>query len=87
MGVKRVKTRVVELMARKQIETGIPVDTSTLVTATKLSRPTVLKWIKGRVTSFDEHTILAFCQYFNCDIGDLLTIVENGSAGNSTPVP
>lgn len=76
-----MRTRVVELMARKQIETGLRIDTSTLVAATGLSRPTVLKWIKGHVTSFDEQTIIAFCKYFNCDVGDLLTIVENGNGG------
>jgi len=76
-----VRTRIVELMAKKQIETGVPVDTTTLVHATGLSRPTVLKWIKGRVSSFDEQTIIAFCQYFNCDVGDLLTIKENGNGG------
>ena len=77
-----MKTRVVQLMAKKQMETGTPIDTSTLVEATKLSRPTVLKWIKGDVTSFDEQTIIAFCRYFNCDIGDLLTIEEgNGNGG------
>lgn len=74
-----MKTRIVELMAKKQLETNVPVDTTTLVDATGLSRPTVLKWIKGRVTSFDENTIIAFCRYFRCDVGDLLTIVENGN--------
>ena len=71
-----MRTRVVELMARKQLEINVPIDATAIKEGTGLSRPTVEKWIRGRVHSFDEKTILAFCEYFNCDIGDLLTIVE-----------
>lgn len=74
-----MKTRLPELMARKQLDEKRMIDSTTLKKEVPLSRPTIAKWLKGDVKSFDENTILAFCHYFKCDVGDLLTIVENNN--------
>lgn len=39
-----------------------------------INRRTLYVWEKNTVTRYDAPVILALCQYFNCDIGDLLYI-------------
>ena len=75
--MKHVRTRIVELMARKQEKTRKIVDVATIMENTGLSRPTVTNWVKGRVRRFDEDTIVRFCEYFDCDVGDLMTLAED----------
>lgn len=72
-----MQTKIVELMAKKQAETRKIIDVATLVNETGLSRPTVTAWVKGRVTRFNEDTIVAFCRYFDCDVGNLLTVIDD----------
>ena len=72
-----MRTKIIELMGKKQIESKRQIDAATIIRETKLSRPTITKWMKGRVKSFDEQTVVTLCHYFECDIGDLLTIVED----------
>jgi DNA-binding Xre family transcriptional regulator len=70
----QVINQVPRLMAQKQYKENRVISTTEVVTATGLSRATVLSWIKGEVTRFDKDAIIAFCRYFECGVGDLLTL-------------
>lgn len=72
----RVVSQVPRLMAEKQMHENKVISTTDLVKATGLARATVLSWIKGDLSRFDEHAIIAFCKYFNCRVGDLLVLEE-----------
>lgn len=78
--VMQIKTRILELMAKKQsdmaLKEGKPIRLSMtqLAEDTKISRVTLARWVKGEVTRFDEETVIKLCQYFDCDLCDLLYI-------------
>lgn len=40
---------------------------------TGLSRHTVTDWWNGTVTAFRADTLIIWCKYLQCDVGDLLT--------------
>lgn len=42
--------------------------------ATGIGQSTVSRWWNGKVDRFDSGTVLKFCQYLNCEVGDLIAI-------------
>lgn len=75
----RVVTLLPRLMALKQIRENRRINAVTISRETGLSRPTVASWIKNDVKRFDEDIIITFCKYFECGIGDLLTLEDDES--------
>lgn len=67
-----VKNRLLILMSEKQASEGRPVTASSVARDTKLTRQVVTKWINNDVKEFRADMIKAFCDYFNCDVGDLI---------------
>lgn len=65
------------LIGKKQLEENEVINVATIATATGVSRQTVYNWLNGEIKRFDGETIEAFCRYFQCDVGDLLTVVES----------
>jgi len=55
------------------------VNVATIARETGLSRLTAGSWLKNEVKGFDEESIVAFCGYFECGIGDLLTLENDES--------
>jgi DNA-binding Xre family transcriptional regulator len=78
--VAQVKTRILELMAKKQIEEKRLITAMVLVEETGLAKPTVYKWINDDVTRFDDTSLVALCRYFQCEIADLLYIAWDEDA-------
>lgn len=74
--MKALKIRIIELMADKQKATGRVITIADVAKGTGLSRQTVYDWAANRVSRFDERTILALCNYFECNVGDLMVLVE-----------
>ena len=62
------------LIGKKQQEENRVIGVAELAKETGVSRETIYKWIDGEATRFDGKVIEAFCKYFNCDVGDLLTV-------------
>lgn len=69
-------SRVVELMAEKQMREKRLITSTTIMEETGLTRPTVLAWIRSDLRRFDADTGVALCKFFDCEIGDLL-VLEN----------
>jgi DNA-binding Xre family transcriptional regulator len=42
--------------------------------ATGLSRQTLAAFARGQLTLYPEHMLVKLCEYFSCEIGDLLEI-------------
>ena len=78
-----VISKLPTLIGKKQIEENAVINVATIAGETGISRTTVYNWLSGDIKRFDAETIEAFCRYFRCDVGDLLTVVE--AAGNRTP--
>lgn len=64
------------LIGKKQQEDNQVIGVAELSEQTGVSRETIYKWINGEATRFDGKVIEAFCRYFKCDVGDLLTVVD-----------
>lgn len=73
---RRVRNRLVELMARKQAEEKRLINITVICNEAGVSRPTITDWLKNRPTAYRLDTVTALCHYFKCDVGDLLTIQE-----------
>lgn len=64
------------LVGQKQIDENRVIDVATIAQETGLTKQTVYTWLKGNLTRFESATIEAFCEYFQCDVGELLTVVD-----------
>jgi putative transcriptional regulator len=73
----RVVSQVVKLISEKQIRENRVINAATIARDTGLSRLTVGSWLRNEVKRFDEEPIVAFCKYFECEIGDLLILEKD----------
>jgi DNA-binding Xre family transcriptional regulator len=70
-----MKIRLQELLHEKaQREGRHSITQEEVVAATGISRPTVSDWLRDRVDRLDRRTIVKFCDYLECSIGDLLVL-------------
>lgn len=67
-----VRNRLIALLGKKQAEEGRMINLTTLAAETNLSRTTLSMYVQNETTRFDASTIQTLCQYFNCQVGDLL---------------
>jgi putative transcriptional regulator len=65
-------SRVRILIAEKEVREQRRISYRTIAKETGLSLATVTAYASGTNTRYDGPTIEAFCQYFNCQPGDLL---------------
>ena len=73
----RVVCQVLKLVSEKQIRENRVINVATIARETGLSRLTVGSWLRDEIKRFDEESIVAFCQYFECGIGDLLVLEKD----------
>jgi putative transcriptional regulator len=74
-----VKNRILALMGEKQAKENRSINQTDVAEATGLTRAAISKWARGEITQFNSETIERLCKYFNCGIGDLLYIEEEGA--------
>lgn len=66
--------------AKREGRQNIPI--SEIVAETRLATNTVKRYLRGGEGGFDGHSVAILCQYLECNIEDLLEIVDGGqSAG------
>lgn len=69
-----ISNRFGVMLAKKQAREKRKISMLEVSNETGITRNTLSEWAKNTVARFDAQVILALCQYFNCDIGDLLYI-------------
>lgn len=69
-------TRVPELVAEK-FGGESQVNMKQIEKDTGLNYVTVYKWVKGTVNRAEFKTISVWCEYFGCDVADVLVRVED----------
>lgn len=76
---KRVVNRFEELLAQKERRDGRRYSREEIAEITGISVTSIQNWALNRTTRFDAKQILAFCDFFECTMGDLFVIedVEN----------
>lgn len=71
------KTNLKQLMLRKSVEDGEPINRSDVARATGLSLPTVSRWYNGRVDSVESNTVERLIKFFKCQYTDLVEYVPD----------
>lgn len=69
-----VINRLPALMGEKQAKENRVINVATISEETGVSRQTIYQWLRGDVSQFRAETIEALCDYFECDVADLLYI-------------
>lgn len=72
-----VKNKLVALMGKKQAETNQIVSASVVAREVGLTRQAIYKWMHNDVTEFRGEVVDRFCEYFNCEVDDLLYIDDS----------
>ena len=73
---KIVQTRFAELLARKERLEQRRISRRKIAEETGMSLNSVQNWATNHVESFYAAQIIAFCEYFDCEPGELLVIEE-----------
>lgn len=70
---KRVlKNRLLILIQERERKINRRVKLKDIAEFAEISNHTVTNWLRNKTTIYDGKTIERLCDYFNCDIGDLL---------------
>lgn len=67
-----MKNRVLDLMADKQKRDKKPITVPMVAHAIGFTIPGFEKWVENEIVSFRGDTVAKLCEYFECDLGDLL---------------
>ena len=74
-----VRTRVRELMVAKTLRDKRdphvnPITQDEVATVIGIAKGTMSSWTRDKVDRFDKGTIVKLCEYFECDLSDLLVL-------------
>ncbi len=76
-----VINRLAELHAEKEKREKRRIPLSEVARQASIKRQTVAAWYSGEVSTYYPEIIEALCKYYECDISDLLSIVEENDLG------
>lgn len=74
-----VKIRLRELMHAKTLRDGRdpqsnPITQDEIATIIGIAKGTMSAWARDKVDRLDKDTLVKFCDYFECDLSDLLVL-------------
>jgi putative transcriptional regulator len=72
MRQRKVRNRLLELIQERERERGRRIKQHEIAEFVGVSDHTIIHWIRNQTTKFDGQTIERLCDYFNCEISDLL---------------
>jgi DNA-binding Xre family transcriptional regulator len=67
-----LRNRFITLLARKEQQEGRRIPAKEIAQIVGVNEHTVARWIKNEVNMINVQVLEAFCNYFECDVGDLL---------------
>jgi DNA-binding Xre family transcriptional regulator len=84
----RVVNRLAEILAIKGRQEARKISVEMVSDETGLARNTIYLWIRNDVKRYDKDTLEVFCDYLDCEIGDLLIreAIPETSKNQITPV-
>lgn len=68
----KLRNRFLTLVAEKEKREGRRIRNKEIAEAVGVNEHTVARWMKNDVAKIDVPVLEAFCEYFDCDVGDLL---------------
>ena len=66
---------------RQEAQLGQRITYKDVQEATGISAATLSRWMNKEVTRFDAETIQALCEYFHCQVGELIKLEGEQSQG------
>jgi DNA-binding Xre family transcriptional regulator len=70
----KVKNRFLTLLGYKEQQLGRRIRNKEIAEAVGVNEHTIARWLNNEVQKIDVPVLEAFCDYFECDVGDLLYI-------------
>jgi DNA-binding Xre family transcriptional regulator len=67
-----VKNRLLELIQAKERKIGRRVKQHDIAEFAEVSDHTIIAWIRNEVSRFDGKLVANLCDYFDCELSDLL---------------
>ncbi len=75
----RVKNRLLALIMEKERQSGRRIQQLEIAREIGVTEQLVSRWVKNQVHQYDGEVIVKLCDYFGCDIADLLYIERESS--------
>jgi DNA-binding Xre family transcriptional regulator len=69
---RKIKNRLLELIQEKERKMGRRIKQRDIAEFAEVRDHTIIAWIRNEVSRFDAKVIERLCDYFNCEVGDLL---------------
>ena len=74
-GGGHLRSKMKELVALRERQTGARIHQKDIVEATKLNPNTVSRWMSPEpISRIEETVVIPLCRFFNCELGDLVYI-------------
>lgn len=75
----KVRNRFLILLAEKEKREGRRIRNKEIAQVVGVNEHTVARWLKNEVQKVEFPLLEAFCDYFECEVGDLLYIEREQS--------
>lgn len=75
----RIRNRFLILLAEKEKREGRRIRNKEIAEVVGVTQHTVARWLKNEVDKVELPVLEAFCDYFECEVGDLLYIEREQS--------
>lgn len=85
--MRRLKNKVLMLLTEKERKEHRRIKQSEIAKAIRVSPNTVTSWIRNDVTKFEAYVVERLCDYFECDVSDLLYFEETEEGTPNPYVP
>lgn len=84
---RKLRNNFLMLLTQKEQREGRRIRHGEVVKETGITLATILRWEKNEVNKFEGPVIEAFCDYFGCEVGDLLYLErgENTTQDGESP--
>lgn len=75
--MRRLKTKLIELMAQWQVDNRALLTQSTLAREIEVSPATVNRWVHGDLERIEVDVLIKLCDYFGCTVADIIEILPD----------
>ena len=79
----QIRNRFKVLLAQKELRDGREYTYEDISQVTGLSTTTITSYAKGRVSRFDTSTLVALCDWFECNLSELIEYPPDKCQENS----
>lgn len=69
---RKIRNRLLELIQERERKMGRRLKQHDLAVFAGVSDHTIINWIRNETTRYEGQTIERLCEYFDCEISDLL---------------